>query len=71
VNPGANLFLHSDGGACDQPVATKESQGVTNRFLNTIAPGAVPARCKDSGVVNFAGGNAWSTISTWYLAALP
>jgi hypothetical protein len=71
ANPSADLYLHSDGGACDKPAATMESQGVTSRFLNTIAPGAVPAKCKDSGVVNFAGGNAWSTISTWSLAALP
>ncbi len=71
ANPSADLYLHSDGGACDKPAATMESQNVTTRFLNTIAPGAVPAKCKDSGVVNFAGGNALSTISTWSLAALP
>ena len=71
ANPSADLYLHSDGGACDKPAATMESQNVNNRVLNTVAPGAVPAKCKDSGVVNFAGGNAWSTIGTWSLAALP
>ena len=59
-------FFHSDGGACDKPVATTESRGVTTRFLDPSVPGApAPAKCKDSGVVDLARGNNWSTIGIW------
>jgi hypothetical protein len=67
ANPSADLYLHSDGAAC----SNAESAGVTSRFLDTTAPGAVPAKCKDSATVNFAGGNKWSNLSTWSLAPLP
>ncbi len=39
--------------------------------LNATAPAAGTAKTKDSGGVNFAGGNPFSTIGTWSLAPLP
>ena len=66
-SPGEDLYLHSDGGAC----GSVESGGVTTRFLSDTAPAAGSAKCKDSGIVNFAGGNAFSTVGTWSLAPLP
>jgi hypothetical protein len=67
ATPSVALYLHSDGAACNNA----PSVGVTTRWLDTTAPGAVPAKCQDSGTLNFAGGNAWSTIGTWSLAPLP
>jgi hypothetical protein len=67
-NPSTSEYFHSDGGACDTPVATRESPGVTTRFTDTNAPGGSnQAKCKDSGVVKFSGGNLWSPIGTWTL----
>ena len=55
-------YLHSNGNPCQNAPST----GVTNRFFNNVAPGSsAPAKCKDSGGVNFAGGNPWSEIGTW------
>jgi hypothetical protein len=62
--PGLNLYLHSDGAAC----INAESVGVNNRYLDSNAPVVAPAKCKDAGTVNFAGGNRWVTIGTWSLA---
>jgi hypothetical protein len=62
-----DFYLHSDGNPC----ANAESTGVTTRYLNSTAPSAANAKCKDSGGVNFAGGNSFSLIGTWSLAPLP
>ena len=62
-NPNEDLFLHSDGNAC----ANAPSTGVTTRFLDGNAPTAANAKCKDSGGINFAGGNPFSAIGTWSL----
>jgi X-Pro dipeptidyl-peptidase len=67
ANPSVDLYLHSDGAAC----INAESVGVTSRYLDNSAPVAAAAKCKDAGVVNFAGGNKWSEIGTWSLATLP
>jgi uncharacterized repeat protein (TIGR01451 family) len=64
-------YLHSDGGLCDTPAATKESQGVTSRYLGASAPTASAPRCKDSGFVNFAGGNPYALVGTWSVLTLP
>lgn len=63
-SPNKDLYLHSDGGPCGG------TQG-TNRILDANAPAAANAKCKDSGKVNFAGGNPFSVIGTWSLAPLP
>jgi hypothetical protein len=68
-NPSEDLYLHSNGGPC--PNGDGQSPGVTARTLDTTAPSAASAKCKDSGVVNFAGGNPFSAIGTWSLAPLP
>ena len=60
-NPSTDEYLHSDGGPC----SSAESAGVTTRFLNPSAPGPIAARCKDSGGVSYAGGNAWKEVGTW------
>jgi N-acetylneuraminic acid mutarotase len=65
-NPNTNLYLHSDGGVC--PGGDGDSPGVTTRFLDAIAPVAANPRCKNSGSVNFAGGNPFSLVGTWSLA---
>ncbi len=57
----SDLFLHSNGNAC----ANAQSTGVTNRFLDGTNPSASAAKCLDSGSVNFANGNPWSTINSW------
>ncbi len=59
----STLYLDSDGAECKNA----ESVGVTSRFLNSTAPDATLAKCKDSGAVKFAGGNPFSTIGTWTL----
>lgn len=41
------------------------------RFLDDNAPAAVNAKCKDSGTINFAGGNIFREIGTWSLAPSP
>jgi hypothetical protein len=56
-----DVFLHSDGNPC----ANAPSTGVTNLFLDVNAPTSGDAKCRDSGKLNFAGGNAFSTIGTW------
>ena len=66
-NASGDLYLRSDGGACGDA----QSGGVTTRYLDGAAPVAGNAKCKDSGVVNFAGGNPFSVIGTWSLAPLP
>jgi hypothetical protein len=68
-NPNQNYYLHSDGSVC--PNGDGDSPGVTNRFLDTIAPVAANPRCKNSGSVNFAGGNPFSLVGTWSLPAFP
>ena len=68
-NPSEDLYLHSNGSPC--PNGDGQSPGVTARTLDTTAPAASKARCNDSGVVNFAGGNPFSAIGTWSLAPLP
>lgn len=65
--PNASFYLHSDGGAC----GSSESGGVTMRFLDGAPPDAADAKCKDSGGINFAGGNVFSEIGTWSLAPWP
>jgi hypothetical protein len=65
-NPNQDLYLHSDGGVC--PSGDGDSPGVTTRCLNNIAPVAANPRCKNSGAVNFAGGNPFSLVGTWSLA---
>ena len=54
-------WLHSDGNAC----VNAPSTNVTTRFFNLAAPATATVKCKDSGGVNFAGGNNWSEIGTW------
>jgi hypothetical protein len=68
-DPSEDLFLHSNGSPC--PNGDGQSPNVTARTLDGTAPAAGSARCKDSGVVNFAGGNPFSPIGTWSLAPLP
>lgn len=60
-----NLYLHSDGKGCDKPAATTESRDVTTRFLDTNSPTGTLVKCKDSGHLNFAGGNPFSLVGTW------
>jgi hypothetical protein len=62
-----DFYLHSDGTVC----GSAQSSGVTTRFLDNNAPTASNPRCKDSGTVNFSGGNPFSLIGTWSLAPLP
>jgi hypothetical protein len=62
-----DFYLHSDGTVC----GSAQSSGVTTRFLDNNAPTASNPRCKDSGTVNFLGGNPFSLIGTWSLAPLP
>lgn len=66
-DPSANFYLHSDGNLC----ANAESTGVTTRYLDSVAPGAASAKCKDSGGVNFAGGNPYAIIGVWSMAPEP
>ena len=66
-NPNEDLFLHSDGGTC----ANAPSSNVNKRFLDGNPPTGTNARCKDSGGLNFAGGNPFSVIGTWSLEKLP
>ena len=68
-NPSEDLYLHSNGSPC--PNGDGQSPNVTARTLDSTAPAAASGKCKDSGVVNFAGGNPFSTIGTWSLAPLP
>ena len=63
----ANWYLRSDGNAC----VNAESTGVTHRDLSMDDPTALSAKCKDSTSINFAGGNLFKVIGTWYMAALP
>jgi hypothetical protein len=49
-DPLTDYFLHSSG---------------TNLFLDTTSPTSTQAKQKDSGSVNFAGGNPWAEIGTW------
>jgi hypothetical protein len=60
-NVNSNQYLHSNGGLC----GSLESQGVTTRWFDSTAPTAAAARCKDSGHLNFAGGNPFSLVGTW------
>lgn len=49
-DPLTSYFLHSSG---------------TDFFLDTASPTSTQAKQKDSGRVNFAGGNPWAEIGTW------
>jgi hypothetical protein len=49
-DPWTAYFLHSNGSAF---------------FLDTASPTSTQAKQKDSGPVNFAGGNPWAGIGTW------
>ena len=60
-------YLHSDGTIC----TTVQSAGVTTRPIDEFAPTALNAKCTDSPVVKFAGGNLFQAIAEWKLAALP
>ncbi len=66
-DPNTNLYLHSNGNPC----VNAQSTGVTNLYLNSTAPTATAAKCKDSASINFAGGNVFKEIGIWSLAALP
>ena len=63
---GAARYLHSDGAAC----GNTESTGVRTRFLDSTAPSASAARCKDSTTLNFAGGDPFKVIGVWSLAPI-
>lgn len=63
----SNLYFHSDGGACDKPVATVDSQHVTTRFLDSNTSTGTLVRCKDSGKLNFNGGNPYTEVGRWKL----
>ena len=52
--------MHSDSAACG-PTGTLS--------LSDTSPTATAAKCQDSGSLNFNGGNSWSEIGTWNLAA--
>ena len=54
-------YLRSNGNVCNNAAST----GVTNRYLDSDAPTATGAKCKDSAAVNFAGGNPFKEIGTW------
>ena len=60
-------YLHSDGTVC----GSGRSSGVTTRSLDDTAPTAANPKCKDSGTLNFTGGNPFSLIGTWSLAPPP
>ena len=62
-DPGDDLYLRSNGSAC--PAGSAPSPGVTNLFLDPAAPTATAAKCKDSGVVTYSGGNPYSEVGTW------
>jgi hypothetical protein len=63
----ADVFLHSDGGAC----TTVQSTRVTMRSLDGAYPAATWAKGKDSGWVKFSGGNPRSDIATWTMTPVP
>jgi hypothetical protein len=62
-----DLFLHSDGRSC--PPGGGPSAGVTKLLLDDMAPASESAKCRDSGAVNFGGGNPFRMIGTWSLTA--
>jgi hypothetical protein len=62
-----DIYFHSDGTGCDKPSPTRESQGVTGRFLDAGSPTATLVKCKDSGKLNFNGGNPYAEVGTWTL----
>jgi hypothetical protein len=64
-NPSQDLFLHSNGTTC--PAGGGPSAGATNPFLDASAPANPGAKCKDSGGINFSGGNLFKEIGTWAL----
>ncbi len=66
-DPNRVLYLHSDGTGCGDI----ETPGVTKRTLDGYAAGDSSPKCKDSAVVNFAGGNAWQVIGVWSMAPQP
>lgn len=51
----SDLFLHGTGPNNNPPVL----------FLDGASPSATTPKFKDSGPVNFAGGNPWTDIGTW------
>lgn len=65
-DPSEDLYLGSDGVTC----ASGESSGVSVRFLVDVTPTANAAKCKDSGSINFAGGNVFREVGIWALAPL-
>jgi hypothetical protein len=65
-DPGFNLSLRSDGGAC----GNSESAGVTSRVLDHNAPTSSAAKCKDSASVTYSGGNAFKPVGQWSFVPL-
>jgi hypothetical protein len=63
----ANEYLHSDGKAC----GSTESTGVTAWTVDTTAPSASAAQCKDSAGLTFAGGNPYKVIGEWLMVPIP
>jgi hypothetical protein len=49
------FFLHGIGGTANPPTLT----------LDELSPTATTAKFRDSGPVNFSGGNAWREIGAW------
>jgi hypothetical protein len=50
-----HFFLHGSGGIANPPTLT----------LDEFGPTSTTAKYKDSGPVNFSGGNPWQEIGTW------
>jgi hypothetical protein len=66
-DPSAELYLRSDGTSC----GAAPTSGVTARILDPVAPAAASAKCKDSGSIDYAGGNPWVEVGGWSLAPRP
>ncbi len=62
---GGNLYLHSNGTPC--PNGDGQSTTSLLSLSNTAPAPVAPAKCKDSGVINFNGGNPFSLVGTWDL----
>jgi YVTN family beta-propeller protein len=55
-----NVFYLHGAGANDNPLTL---------FADSVVPNTATAKYRDSGSVNFSGGNSWQAVGTW--AALP
>jgi hypothetical protein len=66
-DPHEDLYLDSDGTACQARSASSESSNVTERILNGTAPINPDAKCKDSQSLNFSRGNLFKEVGTWIL----